>query len=815
MDQLTGPSKISYNVFSDLLSDWNMSQLDIYSWKKIWDLDHQADVQDGKKYYAGGTYGSTIAVHIPKYRKNCNKNSVSIYDMKYNLIHKYVVNSYCDRIFFYVTSSDHLIVLTNKGNLLTYFCGSQISNIRVCNKEIIAADFWENGLVYMTEDEIYYASSFSNPELLTKTPEKYIGLSDFQVIPPEYTDDNLPIIFMSDYSTELIVVQKDSFFKMEMGKTISGFAFSRDYLYAAFMCIDTLVITTISLDETLFYLEIKDMDDFIQICWLENVAPVIAFKNDIAIIGAIMNDDGQTTFGDLIFVDQLKNSFDGRTRLFPSEDSILVLSDEVLFKLSRVSDELHKVSGNYPVYSIARLIDAYDKRSSSKLLQLKAENLLDDAIYECLKAATEVESIEQQRLFLLSAMFGRSYSSTVDISEFSKVTQTLRICNAFYLDLNTIFTPSEREKISTHDILMRCCNRGKFSMAIEMADYLHADKIPIMTEWCCSMANVIENDENAFTIISKKKNEYFDSNAIAIALRSRGRLELAKKVADDEKSPARVVHFYVLCELWKAAFDAAVKSSDMSLFIDVLNEALRSNCQEKLISRALFHDSISASTFSKLAVDSKNPKIANLFQTMPTTTHTIEIVVRNYIKEYYQIWSLEKFLTMKATVKLMISKYNLPWVASVYYSLKHMNHVFRAEDHLSKEKGDRKYMYQTFNKVFDTLVENNDLTYAMNIVKETQSNEKRYMVKIGQIFAKKGLKTKFFQLGDLTYKDYWSQYILMCYFTWGKETTIDFINTIKNPKKSVEFKNMIDQNDFPNNLFNAKSSVKMFSSKIF
>ena len=213
MDQLVGPSNLSYRVISSLSSDFNISGCDCFSWKKLWDLSLLPESLGFENtVFSGCNNGSIIAVHSPTYARNCLTNSITVHDMKYNVLYRYIVNIMCDKIFFYVTSSDHLIVLTNRGMLVTYFSGYEKSRINLYHSndidpmidtdEIIAADFWDNGLVFMTQKKIYYCPFYcSRPILFATLTEVNHYIREFKVIPSEYTDDNQPIIYFINYSS--------------------------------------------------------------------------------------------------------------------------------------------------------------------------------------------------------------------------------------------------------------------------------------------------------------------------------------------------------------------------------------------------------------------------------------------------------------------------------------------------------------------------------------------------------------------------------------------------------------------------------------
>lgn len=862
MDQFVGPSIYTYRKISELSSDFNISGCDSFSWKKIWDLSLLPDSLGFENtVFSGCSNGSVIAVHSPTYARNCLSNSITVHDMKYNVLYHYIVDVECDKIFFYVTSSDHIVVLTNRGILLTFFSGYKKSQVNLFHSndidpmietdEIIAADFWDNGVVFMTEKKVYYCPLYTpHPILFATLKDKNHYIREFKVIPSEFTEDSQPIIYFTNYSSILTVVTSENTFNADFENEIISFSFSQDYKMISFMCEQNiLIITNISLDKTLLQIAIRDLTDFIQICWIGNVAPAIAFKDEIAIIGRLEKEDAKNEnlpkYGDLITIDQLKYSFSGRTHLFESQDSIYVLSDFSLFKLSYISDELRTSSTTIPINPSSRLIDSFCKRSTSTILKLKEKDEnLSEAVKTCIQISKELDFPEEQKTALMAAAYGRSYISSTssfynelvaDTSEFESITRLLRVCNSFQKETNTIVNYKELSNVSLTAILMRFCNRHLFSLAVEVADFFIIDKTDIMTEWCLSMASSIKDDEIALKIIEKKKNSSFNSNLISTALHQCGRQNLAKMVAEKvEEYPERVIPFYVKFGFWEKAFEAASISYNTPLLIEVLNKAMSNlntrvnKCNYEIVTNAISQHLNVAKTVSKLADSNKrNTKFAILLQNAQRSSCTIEVEVIRLLRDFIMNVDMktlsstglfESFLIMKRTIKDMINKYNVNWVSSIYFTLKHNLDVLRVEDELCNQNGEgRGYLFKSFNSIFDRIVEAGDFTTALKLVKDVNSNEKKYMVRIARLLAVSDNSFyRFKELSDIVYKDCWLHFLLVLYFHKGMEEAVKFAKEIKIPKKSAEFIALLGQSDFPTSVItNSKISLKVFNDKFF
>ena len=166
----------------------------------------------------------------------------------------------------------------------------------------------------------------------------------------------------------------------------------------------------------------------------------------------------------------------------------------------------------------------------------------------------------------------------------------------------------------------------------------------------------------------------------------------------------------------------------------------------------------------------------------------------------------------------MINKYSLNWISIIYFTLKHNLLIFRVEDDLCNQNGEgRGYLFKSFNSIFDRIVEAGDFTTALKIVKDSNSNEKRYMVRLARILVNNNrCFYRFRELTDVNYKDCWIHFLLILYFYKGIDEALKFAREIKIQKKSAELIALLNQNDFPASLLtSSKISLKVFNDKFF
>ena len=148
MQELIGENPPTLESFSKIRENWDSTPDLEYSWKNVWERQNYDELAPSIERYSGGVNGNSIAYHKPDFSRDSLKKLITVHDYKMNEIYSYRISSRCDDIFFYMTQSDRLVVLTNRGILLTYFAGRLINQYPLTSSIITKAEFWENGLVF-------------------------------------------------------------------------------------------------------------------------------------------------------------------------------------------------------------------------------------------------------------------------------------------------------------------------------------------------------------------------------------------------------------------------------------------------------------------------------------------------------------------------------------------------------------------------------------------------------------------------------------------------------------------------------------------
>lgn len=608
------------------------------------------------------------------------------------------------------------------------------------NREILDVAFWETGFVYIDRDgnvvqydinpsqltttnyvqgnftsQIYdfdkqYLKNIQNPnEIRTKILAKSTKLDkpvSFDCIPPEFTQmGDSPYVLIVDQDSNIHIITSTDHNTVKTVDQIYALSISPSYKFVAFIVHPMiLMVMPISLDQIYIQIELSQGDTFEQISWAGDDIPIVSFSDTTLLA---------LSSGDLIEVPT-----EGKSVLFQQSDCALVLTDKALFRVGIVNSSVERCLGlassgetaaeddtilitkvnsllesslldlqtsdcrevKIIVTPPARLIRSFCQYSPAKVIQMKNEGTLQDAIKECINAAKYIPcpSIdEEKRLFttkqspsslllsgnptagsngqyknahpqtilMASACFGKTllmmpcgnvHSHDQDAlnsinEEYIKVARWIRLANMFKKQLNISISPYDlMENVSIDEAIARLCLRGLFSPAFEVADDFGADKAAIITRWCCTVMNTIQDDDMCFNALMQMKKLHmpsivtssnqsmlskitaqqisslaknklkssrnispepqnlladkdqevattcalFDTASIASAASRLGRLDLALSIARSEKNAKLVIPFYAASGMWKEAVNASVFTCDSNIFIEVLRRAI-------------------------------------------------------------------------------------------------------------------------------------------------------------------------------------------------------------------------------------------------
>jgi hypothetical protein len=282
-------------------------------------------------------------------------------------------------------------------------------------------------------------------------------------------------------------------------------------------------------------------------------------------------------------------------------------------------------------------------------------------------------------MLMMSAAFGKVYLPQYDNMEFAKAIQIIRTRNLFRDKLNVI-VPAEilrtLDVVTPGDIVHRIAGRGLIAEAIEYADQLGCDKVPIVTDWCTQVISKVKDDQIAFRLISQKMTAAFDPTAVASVANSMGRTDLALQIAAAEKNRSRVVPFYMKLKRSEEALRATADSGDSTLFLSVLRELVeQAEGEEELasLSRTVARDFFSFSSLAKYVQSGAiGPKYSSVLRIAPPIPQTLDIVFKVRLEGLRKDPSEAKIAELLKFLKNKRKEFSkaVPWLRDVCDLLK-------------------------------------------------------------------------------------------------------------------------------------------------
>ncbi|KAK8887709.1 Vacuolar protein sorting-associated protein 16 [Tritrichomonas musculus] len=803
MEYLIGKEDISDTSIVDISKDWRVYGDTCLSWRKLWDLDSTLYFgNDAEEKFSGGNDGTLIA----RYRKpdiSYHAKSIEIYDYKGNKIYEYQIKDAND-LFFHVTKEDRLIVLTSNGCLMTFFAGREVSKVQICDqdKNILKAELWDEGLVFINQDfDLFYMQFTEKPQLLHNIKNYCQMIDKMKIVPPN--DTRQLTIFITNASDKIFVINEHDIEEviLEPDSFIANFSINSCCSHIAFLINsldDTkILVTEIDPKNILVNTYLEQRNEVMQqLSWAGSSVPIISYEDSVNIL---CND---------FHIYEMSNGrypFSGRSWVFPSSNYSLIFSSGALFILKEISDNLFDALRSDIKTSSMNLVNAFLKRSSEKALMMKKEGTLRNAVDMTISAAFDIDSPQVQQLFMFAANFGRTYLDLSNGSEaFSDDIQKLRICNSFVKELNIFISPLNLYDItSSRSLLSRICNRKRFSLALKIADFLKSyDKQFIVTEWCLAMAYENQDDENALKFISakySKNEELFEINAIATALSKEGRLNLAKKVAGLDKASMNVVPFFISCGMWEEALVAAQNSYDSTLFVECFNKAIDNKLDDTVLNIVKNHKTMLKT-------------IAKLIPSDPETINHIQNIKSGNDEELSLIIKRNK--TYIRVISENSSSFLPPNIFNYVKGQQMSANQFQVD--WKQPLGDR-----TINKALEEIILSIDYTSVSNITdfikkcshstnfltKKFGSHDDKYYIMIATVLAKHKKWVEFCALTDNAFKNYYHNYVMIALYNFGYDHAIEFIQKIhdtgrakkleellKNPDQTSQFVEYLDKN---------------------
>ena len=299
--------------------------------------------------------------------------------------------------------------------------------------------------------------------------------------------------------------------------------------------------------------------------WCGNNAVVLAWEDELHLVGP----NGAAS----------KFYYDSFLHLVPDFDGVKVFTNDVCEFIQRVpdeSEEVFRIGSTSPASILLDALDQMEKKSpkADDNIQLIRPNL-DEAVYNCVRAAGHEYSIHWQKQLLKAASFGKSVLDLYnDVDDFVEMTETLRVLNAVrFFEIGLPVTHEQYLRLTPERLVQRLVNRQEYLLALKISDYLHLPVDRIYVHWARQKVRKSADDEETICaeIVDKLRTKRGISfEEIAQAAYEEGRGSLATSLLENEPRAGKQVPLLLNVEEDTRALDKAIQSGDTDLIYHVL-----------------------------------------------------------------------------------------------------------------------------------------------------------------------------------------------------------------------------------------------------
>ncbi|KAK5607500.1 Vacuolar protein sorting-associated protein 16 [Crenichthys baileyi] len=278
---------------------------------------------------------------------------------------------------------------------------------------------------------------------------------------------------------------------------------------------------------------------------------------------------------------------------FPMEDqSVLVgeldgvriigsISQELLQEVPLVCQDIFKIASMAPGALLLEAHREYEKSSQKAdeyLREIKEQNVLGDAVQQCVEAAAHEHDPETQKALMRAASFGKSFLTEFSPDQFVTTCRELRVLNAVReSSVGMPLTHTQFKQMTLQVLIDRLVYRQFYPLAIEICRYL---KIPdyqgvsrVLKHWAsCKVQQKDLTDEAIARAVCAKVGDSPGVSYSDIAARAYecGRTELAIKLLDFEARSGEQVPLLLKMKRSQLALSKAVESGDTDLVYTVV-----------------------------------------------------------------------------------------------------------------------------------------------------------------------------------------------------------------------------------------------------
>uniref|UniRef100_A0A4W3IJQ9 Vacuolar protein sorting-associated protein 16 homolog n=1 Tax=Callorhinchus milii TaxID=7868 RepID=A0A4W3IJQ9_CALMI len=285
--------------------------------------------------------------------------------------------------------------------------------------------------------------------------------------------------------------------------------------------------------------------------------------------------------------EKIKFHLDEEVHLVPEIDGVRIIGasrHEFLHEVPPACQDVFKIASMAPGALLLEAHKEYEKESQKAdeyLREIKDQNLLFEAVQQCIEAAGHEYEPEMQKTLLRAASFGKCFISNFPPDMFVRMSRDLRVLNA--IRDSTIGIPlSYPQKIfaccaHTFVFLHRLVLRRLYPLSIKICEYMKISEFKgasrILAHWACyKVQQKEEPDDSIARVINDKLGDTPGISYSEIAARAYdcGRTELAIKLLEYEPRSGEQVPLLLKMKRSNLALHKAIESGDTDLVYTVV-----------------------------------------------------------------------------------------------------------------------------------------------------------------------------------------------------------------------------------------------------
>ncbi|KAA0713395.1 Vacuolar protein sorting-associated protein 16 -like protein [Triplophysa tibetana] len=275
---------------------------------------------------------------------------------------------------------------------------------------------------------------------------------------------------------------------------------------------------------------------------------------------------------------------DSDSVLVPEMDGVRIINEthhELLQEVPGACEEIFKIASMAPGALLLEAHKEYEKESQKAdeyLREIKEQNLLAEAVKQCVEAAGHEYEPETQKTLLRAASFGKCFLSNFPPELFISMCRDLRVLNAVRdYTVGMPLTHTQFKQMTIQVLIDRLVHRKLYPLAIEVCRYLKTPEYQgvsrVLKHWACYK---VQQKEESDEVIAKTVNmRLADASGISyseIATKAyeSGRTELAIKLLEYEPRSGEQVPLLLKMKKSPLALSKAIESGDTDLVYTVV-----------------------------------------------------------------------------------------------------------------------------------------------------------------------------------------------------------------------------------------------------